>query len=90
MSGRGKMMLFVDADGATKFSDLDRLIAQVRDGMPVAIGSRAHLVKTHAVVKVSPPISLFWSLVSLACTSRRTRFWSHVHYLLTLHIARID
>ncbi|TDZ65107.1 Dolichyl-phosphate beta-glucosyltransferase [Colletotrichum trifolii] len=55
---RGEYVLFADADGATKFSDLGRLIQgcdEVVDGSlrGVAIGSRAHLVGSEAVVKRS-------------------------------------
>ncbi|KAI8251257.1 Dolichyl-phosphate beta-glucosyltransferase [Colletotrichum sp. SAR11_239] len=55
---RGEYVLFADADGATKFSDLGRLIQgceEVVDGSHrgVAIGSRAHLVGSEAVVKRS-------------------------------------
>ncbi|KAI8904803.1 glycosyltransferase family 2 protein [Gorgonomyces haynaldii] len=46
---RGREILFVDADGATKFSDLARLRSQLNGG--VAIGSRAHMVQSEAVVK---------------------------------------
>jgi dolichyl-phosphate beta-glucosyltransferase len=55
---RGKYALFADADGASKFSDVSKLIEgceEVVDGSlrGVAIGSRAHLVGSEAVVKVS-------------------------------------
>ncbi|KAK1953564.1 family 2 glycosyl transferase [Colletotrichum sublineola] len=55
---RGEYVLFADADGATKFSDVGRLIQgceEVVDGSHrgVAIGSRAHLVGSEAVVKRS-------------------------------------
>eukprot|EP01101_Sappina_pedata_P000203 TRINITY_DN10206_c0_g1_i1.p1 TRINITY_DN10206_c0_g1~~TRINITY_DN10206_c0_g1_i1.p1 ORF type:complete len:335 (-),score=128.95 TRINITY_DN10206_c0_g1_i1:79-1038(-) len=44
LCGRGKYYLMVDADGATKFSDLDRLEAKLKeieaDGHGVAVGSR--------------------------------------------------
>ena len=54
---RGDYVLFADADGATKFSDLDHLLFQLKTVMNqdlgVAIGSRAHMVKTDAVVKES-------------------------------------
>ncbi|KAJ0388360.1 hypothetical protein COL922a_000623 [Colletotrichum nupharicola] len=55
---RGDYVLLADADGATKFSDLGRLIQgceEVVDGSHrgVAIGSRAHLVGSEAVVKRS-------------------------------------
>jgi dolichyl-phosphate beta-glucosyltransferase len=54
---RGKYVIFADADGASKFSDLGKLIEgceDVVDGSSrgVAIGSRAHLVDSEAVVKV--------------------------------------
>ncbi|KAG0006929.1 dolichyl-phosphate beta-glucosyltransferase [Modicella reniformis] len=54
---RGHYILMVDADGATRFSDLDKLEVQLKqveqDGLGIAIGSRAHLVQTDAVVKRS-------------------------------------
>lgn len=54
---RGEYVLFADADGASKFSDVGKLIEgceEVVDGSHrgVAIGSRAHLVGSEAVVKV--------------------------------------
>lgn len=46
----------VDADGATRISDLkkleDSLKAIEKNGQGIAIGSRAHLVDTDVVVKV--------------------------------------
>ncbi|KAI1142998.1 glycosyltransferase family 2 protein [Hypoxylon sp. FL0543] len=55
---RGEYALFADADGASKFSDLGKLIEgceEVVDGAHrgVAIGSRGHLVGSEAVVKRS-------------------------------------
>lgn len=53
---RGKYTVFADADGASKFSDVDRLITAVEkhdDKPALAIGSRAHMVKSDAVVKRS-------------------------------------
>ena len=55
---RGKYALFADADGASRFSDLGRLLEgceDVVDGSSrgVAIGSRAHLVGSEAVVRRS-------------------------------------
>ncbi|KAK4103730.1 glycosyltransferase family 2 protein [Parathielavia hyrcaniae] len=55
---RGKYALFADADGASRFSDLGRLIEGCEDVVDgsnrgVAIGSRAHLVDSEAVVKRS-------------------------------------
>jgi dolichyl-phosphate beta-glucosyltransferase len=56
---RGKYAVFADADGASRFSDLGRLIEGCEDVVDgsnrgVAIGSRAHLVGSEAVVKVTP------------------------------------
>lgn len=53
----GRLALFADADGATTFSDAEKLILYL-DGLPentpgIAIGSRAHMVNTEAVVKRS-------------------------------------
>lgn len=54
---RGDIAVFADADGATKFDDLGRLAVCLRecevDGFAIAVGSRAHMVKTEAVVKRS-------------------------------------
>ena len=59
---RGAYSVFADADGASRFSDLGSLIracksAQANDptgsGRGVAVGSRAHLVGSDAVVKRS-------------------------------------
>ncbi|KAJ3269688.1 dolichyl-phosphate beta-glucosyltransferase [Terramyces sp. JEL0728] len=54
---RGEYVLMVDADGATKFSDIDNLLKAIqgiaKDGYGIAIGSRAHMVDTDAVVKRS-------------------------------------
>ena len=62
---RGQYVVFADADGATKFDDLGKLVAacqQIQDSQAraVAVGSRAHMVGSEAVVKVSssqpPPL----------------------------------
>lgn len=54
---RGEYVVFADADGASRFSDLGKLIEGCEDVVDgsnrgVAIGSRAHLVASEAVVKV--------------------------------------
>lgn len=53
--GRGKYLLFADADGATRFSDAGRLLAflqeQPTEKPAIAIGLRAHMVNTDAVVQ---------------------------------------
>jgi len=58
LHGRGRRLLMVDADGASRFEDLELLWTALDNIAPddhpaVAIGSRAHLVKTEAVVKRS-------------------------------------
>jgi dolichyl-phosphate beta-glucosyltransferase len=74
LHARGRRLLMVDADGASRFEDIDRLWTALdelhpqnvkaanghgdanaydEDDMGVAVGSRAHLVKTDAVVKRS-------------------------------------
>lgn len=55
---RGTYVVFADADGASKFTDLGRLVdgcERAKDslGRAVGVGSRAHMVGTEAVVKVS-------------------------------------
>lgn len=53
LSARGRRMLFADADGATKFADLEKVEVEMRKLMPpdewenpaIVIGSRAHLEK---------------------------------------------
>lgn len=55
---RGKYVLFADADGASKFEDLGKLVRTIKkiedkDGRAVAVGSRAHLVGSEEVVKRS-------------------------------------
>ncbi|KAF4513251.1 hypothetical protein G6O67_000548 [Ophiocordyceps sinensis] len=55
---RGEYALFADADGASRFSDVGKLmegVEEVVDGSRrgVAIGSRAHLVGSESVVKRS-------------------------------------
>ncbi|KAF2191507.1 glycosyltransferase family 2 protein [Zopfia rhizophila CBS 207.26] len=55
---RGQYVVFADADGASRFDDLGKLVngcKKVEDklGRGVAIGSRAHLVGSEAVVKRS-------------------------------------
>ena len=55
---RGQFVMFADADGASKFSDVVKLVhaceaAQDTQGRAVAVGSRAHLVGSDAVVQRS-------------------------------------
>ncbi|CCH44429.1 Dolichyl-phosphate beta-glucosyltransferase [Wickerhamomyces ciferrii] len=53
---RGKYAIFADADGASKFSDVEQLIKSIQsagDSPALAIGSRAHMVDSDAVVKRS-------------------------------------
>ncbi|MGG6496634.1 UNVERIFIED_CONTAM: glycosyltransferase, partial [Bacteroidetes bacterium 56_B9] len=55
---RGTYIVFADADGASRFTDLGKLVlecekAKDKKGRAVGVGSRAHMVGTDAVVKVS-------------------------------------
>ena len=54
---RGRYAIFADADGASKFEDLGKLVREIKkiedaSGRAVAVGSRAHLVGSEAVVQV--------------------------------------
>lgn len=56
---RGQYVVFADADGASKFDHLGKLVAACQEiedaaGRGVAVGSRAHMVGSEAVVKVIP------------------------------------
>lgn len=53
MYSSGKYALFADADGATTFSDMEPLLEYLKSQKngAIAIGSRAHMVNTEAVVK---------------------------------------
>ncbi|KAF8141468.1 glycosyltransferase family 2 protein [Boletus edulis] len=58
LHARGHRLLMVDADGASRFADLEALWERIDAIAPgnesaVVVGSRAHLVKTEAVVKRS-------------------------------------
>ncbi|RMZ75290.1 hypothetical protein DV738_g5550, partial [Chaetothyriales sp. CBS 135597] len=55
---RGQYVVFADADGASKFDDLAKLVSacmesEDKKGRGVAVGSRAHLVGSEVVVKRS-------------------------------------
>lgn len=57
---RGAYTVFADADGASKFRDLRKLVkgcqkVEDKPGRGIAVGSRAHMVGTEAVVKVGTP-----------------------------------
>ena len=58
MASSGKYILFADADGAPKFSDLDSLLKELdrvtedKNGFGLAIGSRAHMIQSDSIVKV--------------------------------------
>lgn len=53
---RGERVLMVDADGASRFQDLESLWTKMDEiesgGQAISVGSRAHMVQTEAVVKV--------------------------------------
>ncbi|KAE8150723.1 nucleotide-diphospho-sugar transferase [Aspergillus avenaceus] len=55
---RGQYVVFADADGASDFQDLGKLVSACQgvedsEGRAVAVGSRAHMVGSEAVVKRS-------------------------------------
>ena len=59
---RGQYAIFADADGASKFKDLGKLVRasekiEDAEGRGVVVGSRAHLVGSEAVVKVCQVIA---------------------------------
>ena len=67
---RGQYAVFADADGASRFPDLGKLVRacqKIEDsqGRGIAIGSRAHLVGSEAVVKASPMHAT--SMIDLIC-----------------------
>lgn len=54
----GRYVLFADADGASEFADIERLLKSVQRSEQgakpaIALGSRAHMVNTEAVIKRS-------------------------------------
>jgi dolichyl-phosphate beta-glucosyltransferase len=54
---RGQYVIFADADGASKFDDLGKLVSICQDiedsqKRGIAVGSRVHLVGSEAVIKV--------------------------------------
>lgn len=54
---RGAYVVFADADGASRFTDLGKLVTACekekdKEGRAVGVGSRAHMVGTEAVVQV--------------------------------------
>lgn len=92
---RGKFAIFADADGASKFEDLGRLLhasESIKDASDrvVAVGSRAHLVGSEAVVKVEfhPPFGgLLFPSADRKCLKRtflRNLLMHSFHLLLRL------
>ena len=64
LHSRGRRLLMADADGASRFEDLEMLWGEMdqmapNDSPAVVVGSRAHLVNTEAVVKVNKQSDLF-------------------------------
>lgn len=71
---RGAFVAFADADGASRMSDLSKLIrscerVQDEQGRAVGIGSRAHLAGGEDVVKVSREV-LFYTNHTEPCSDR--------------------
>lgn len=74
---RGEYAVFADADGASKFKDLGKLLRASKevedaDGRGVAVGSRAHLVGSEAVVRVgfTPAISILSNILTCSISVR--------------------
>ncbi len=72
---RGQYAIFADADGASKFEDLGKLVRasqKIEDakGRGVAVGSRAHLVGSEAVVKVYPSSYTTPTTLIVSCSDR--------------------
>jgi cellulose synthase/poly-beta-1,6-N-acetylglucosamine synthase-like glycosyltransferase len=84
---RGKYVIFADADGASKFDDIAKLQTELklieRDGLGVAVGSRAHMVHSAAVVQVTFPraselmVAIVHSEFHNACVSYIFAFYRH-------------
>ena len=85
---RGRYAVFADADGASKFEDLGKLVRECQkiedtDGRAVAVGSRAHLVGSEAVVKVRcSPIHFLAALSKISQRSFLRNFLMHSFHLL--------
>lgn len=83
---RGKYAVFADADGASKFEDLGKLVkasqeSEDAEGRGVAVGSRAHLVGSKAVVQVRSShrcrqLGLLTSLIALIYSESANAFFS--------------
>lgn len=84
---RGEYVIFADADGASKFDDLGKLEGELkkieRDGLGIAVGSRAHMVHSAAVVQVPPTSSVYTINISEVVHSQ----FHHVciSYVFTFH-----
>lgn len=92
LHARGARLLMVDADGASQFEDVDKLWVEMdrlteKSEAAVVIGSRAHLVKTDAVVKVRPKILHQWGIFNELRVQRsllRNMAMSALHVVLRL------
>jgi hypothetical protein len=82
---RGAYVVFADADGASRFSDLGKLMEncdRVADakGRAVGVGSRAHMVGSEAVVKVKKSQAIKLSTVTDSCTALFLAERSHAFF----------
>ena len=81
---RGTYVVFADADGASKFEDLGKLVvgcekAKDKQGRAVGVGSRAHMVGTEAVVKVHYLSTIFILLFTLLIIRTALLTEKHTH-----------
>jgi dolichyl-phosphate beta-glucosyltransferase len=85
---RGQYVIFADADGATNFEDLGKLVKACQDiedtdGRGVAVGSRAHMVGSEAVVKVGfRPSVRICAILILGQRSKLRNFLMHSFHLI--------
>lgn len=57
LHSRGEYILMVDADGATEFTEFDKILQsakdkKTKDGHSIAIGSRNHMVTDEVIMQV--------------------------------------
>ncbi|KAL3224428.1 hypothetical protein MRX96_026549 [Rhipicephalus microplus] len=86
LSARGKLLLFADADGATKFSDVDKLEEVANELLKqstnvVVVGSRAHLEKRTALPRGQ-------YLGHSLCTDSISFREAATHLFTSLHVER--
>lgn len=72
LSGRGKNLLFADADGASKFSDLDKLEECMKSLKSSADQSKISK-KSKIQVRAGPTVHISWSKLVWYVIGKRVR-----------------